>query len=202
MKKTNNVSLIKIGDLAMKTRILILAITFCSVQMFASEIIFTSNSSKPFQIVIDNYCYTSSNGMIAVNNLNSGTYKVQIASNPNIFGEFRSINYQTIRVNPYTRTFCEVNNYGGSHIAYVEALRSSANMYVTVNLHRPAIHKIVCSAPVRHQHKVVYSNKTNYSRNSSAHAVNSRPVSSSKNAHAKAQNSRSQSSVTYAPRSR
>ena len=171
----------------------ILAITFCSVQMFASEIIFTSNGSKPFQIVIDNYCYTSVNGMIALNNLNSGAYRVQIASNPNMFGEFRTINYQTIYVNPFTRTFCEVNAFGTTDITYVEALRPASNVYVTVNLHRPAVHTIVYSQPV-HRH-VAYARPVANSRPAPTHAVTSRPA-----APAQTTASRPASSVTYGPR--
>lgn|GEM_PF-4081040 len=180
---------------------LIFAITFCSVQMFASEIIFTSNSSKPFQIVIDNYCYTSVNGMIAINNVNSGTYRVQIASNPNMFGEFRTINYQTIHVNPFTRTFCEVNTFGAMNIAYIEALRPSSNMYVTVHLHRPPVHRIVYSQPT---HRHAHVNHAVNSRPVPVQAVNSRPAPTqtvtSRPAPAQATASRPASSVTYGPR--
>ena len=178
----------------MKTRMLILAITFCSVQMFASEIIFTSNSSKPFQIVIDNYCYTSVNGMIAINNVNLGAHRVQIASNPNMFGEFRSINYQTIYINPFTRTFCEVTTFGTTDITYVEALRPSSNMYVTVNLHRPVVHTIVYSQPT---HRPVYAKPAVNSRPAPVQTVNSRPAPV-----AQATASRPASSVTYGPRTR
>lgn len=176
----------------MKTRMLIFAITFCSVQMFASEIIFTSNSSKPFQIVIDDYCYTAMDGMIAINNVHSGTYRVQIASNPDMFGEFRNISYQTIHVNPYTRIFCEINTFGSSNIAYVEALRPSSNMYVTVNLRRPAVHKIVYSNPTHRP--VAYARPATSSRPAAARPVNSR------SAPAQAQKSRPASSTTYGPR--
>ncbi|MDR2963929.1 MAG: hypothetical protein LBU90_09915 [Bacteroidales bacterium] len=119
--------------------------------MFASEIIFTTNSSKPFQIVIDNFVYTSANGMIALNNLNAGTYNVQIATNPNFWGEFRNVSFHSIFVNPHTRTFYEVNTFGSGSVAYVEALHPSANMFVTVHLHRPAIRTIVYSSPAPHR---------------------------------------------------
>ncbi|MDR0941291.1 MAG: hypothetical protein LBM68_03595 [Bacteroidales bacterium] len=176
----------------MKTRMLIFAMTFCSVQMFASEIIFTSNSSKPFQIVIDNYCYTSENGMIAINNVNSGTYRVQIAGNPDMFGEFKNISYQTISVNPYTRTFCEVSTYGTSSIAYIEALRPSSNVYVTVNLRRPAIHNIVYTNPIHRP--VAHAKPATNSRPIAARPVNSRP------APAQAHGSRTANNTTYGPR--
>jgi hypothetical protein len=159
----------------MKTRMLIIAITFFSVQMFASEIIFNSHSSKAFQIVIDNYCYTSNNGQIAINNLAAGNYQMQIASNPNVFGEFRNINYQTIHVNPYTRTFCDINSYGTSSIAYVEALRPSSNIYVTVNLKRPVIRPIIYSQPATYRPARV---NTGHARPVQSQAINSRPATS------------------------